>query len=259
MAAMAERVLIPHEEAPDADSARKPHLRLQWRECLTMLEYAATRISGDLMDHWPRGDGHPVLVLPGFLSGPSSTRLLRDSLDRLGYQPSDWGLGWNFGYRPNMLQDLGARVREIQQRSDGQKVSLIGWSAGGIYAREVARALPERVRSVISLGSPFRGNHRATHAAGMWALLNRHPDATELMSEAARIGRAEPLAVPTTCVYSKNDGIVAWECCTSIPAPRTENIEVRSTHLGYGHNLETLYVIADRLAQREERWRPYQR
>ena len=79
------------------------------------------------------------------------------------------------------------------------------------------------------------------------------------MSEAARIGRAAPLKVPTTCVYSKLDGIVAWECCTSLPAPRTENIEVHSTHLGYGHNLETLYVIADRLAQREDRWRPYQR
>ena len=211
------------------------------------------------MDHWPRGDGHPVVVLPGFLSGPASTKVLRDVLARLGYQPHDWGLGWNLGYRPHMLQDLGALVRDVQRRSDGQKVSLIGWSAGGIYAREIARELPDRVRTVISLGSPFRGNHRATHASSLWALFNRHPDATELMSEAARIGRAAPLKVPTTCVYSKLDGIVAWECCTSLPAPRTENIEVHSTHLGYGHNLETLYVIADRLAQREDRWRPYQR
>jgi hypothetical protein len=257
MASAAERLLIPHEAAPDADSAQKPHPRLQWRECLTMLEYAAVRLSGDLMDHWPQGDGHPVLVLPGFLAGPPSTRLLRDVIGRLGYRPYDWGQGWNFGYRPIMLQDLGVLVREIQQRSDGQKVSLIGWSAGGIYAREVARSLPERVRTVISLGSPFRGNHRATHASKMWELLNRHPDAAEVMSEAALIGRAAPLDVPTTCIYSKNDGIVAWECCTSLPAPLTENIEVRSTHLGYGHNLETLHVIADRLAQREDRWRPY--
>lgn len=259
MASTAERVLTPHELAPDADFATKPELRLRWRECLTMLEYTAVRLSGDLIDHWPRGDGHPVVVLPGFLAGPLSTRLLREVLARLGYQPYDWGLGRNIGYRPHMLQDLASLVREVQRRSDGRKVSLIGWSAGGIYAREIAREVPERVRTVISLGSPFRGNHRATHATWLWELLNRHPDATEIMSEAARIGRAAPLTVPTTCIYSKQDGVVAWECCTSLPAPRTENIEVRSTHFGYGHNLETLHIIADRLAQREGRWRPYQR
>lgn len=259
MASTAERVLIPHEMAPDADSADKPALWLRWRESVTMLEYAATLLSGDLMDHWPRGDGHPVVVLPGFLAGPASTRLLRDVLERLGYQPHDWGLGRNLRYRPDMTEDLASRVEEIQRRSGGQRVSLIGWSAGGVYAREVARAVPERVRTVISLGSPFRGNHRATHAAWVWDLLNRHPDASEIMSESARTDRAAPLPVPTSCIYSKLDGIVAWECCTSVPAPRTENIEVRSTHFGYGHNLETLHIIADRLAQPVGRWRPYRR
>ncbi len=258
MASAAKWVPVTHEVAPDADSALKPALRLRWRESVTMLEYAATWLSGDLTDHWPRGDGHPVVVLPGFLAGPVSTRLLRDVLTRLGYRPYDWGLGRNLGYRPHMAQDLAALVGEIQQRSDGQKVSLIGWSAGGIYAREIAREVPERVRTVISLGSPFRGNHRATHATWVWDLFNRHLDGTEIMSAAARIGRAAPLTVPTTCIYSKHDGVVAWECCTSLPAPRTENIEVRSTHFGYGHNLETLHVIADRLAQREDEWRPYQ-
>ena len=223
-----------------------------------MLEYTATRLSGDLVDHWPRGDGHPVIVLPGFLAGPASTRVLRDVLVRLGYRTYDWGLGRNLGYRPRMSSDLAALVDQVHQRSDGRKVSLIGWSAGGIYAREVAREVPDRVRTVISLGSPFRGNHRATHATLLWDVFNRHPDAAEIMSEEARIGRAVPLPVPTTCVYSRLDGVVAWECCTSVAAPRTENVEVRSTHFGYGHNLETLHVIADRLAQPENRWRPYQ-
>ena len=90
MAAAPERVPVTHEVTPDADAALKPALRLRWRESVTMLEYAAARLSGDLTDHWPRGDGHPVLVLPGFLAGPISTRLLRDVLMRLGYQPYDW-------------------------------------------------------------------------------------------------------------------------------------------------------------------------
>lgn len=256
MGSIPESVLT-YDDVPDADSAAKPHQRLRWREALTVFEYASTKLSGDLVDHWPHGDGHPVMVLPGFMAGPGTTQVLRDVLYRLGYQPHDWGLGWNLGYRRHMAESLAARVRDIQRASGGDPVSLIGWSAGGIYAREVARMLPDRIRMVVTLGSPFRGSHRATHASWMWDLLNRHADATELMSEAARIGRARPISVPTTCIYSKHDGVVAWECCMSLPAPRTENVEVRSTHLGYGHNLETLYVIADRLAQRPDRWRPY--
>ena len=79
------------------------------------------------------------------------------------------------------------------------------------------------------------------------------------VSQRALNRRAMPLSVPTTCIYSKSDGIVAWQCCTSVPAPQTENIEVRSSHLGYGHNVQTLSVIADRLAQPEGGWQPYRR
>ena len=84
-------------------------------------------------------------------------------------------------------------------------------------------------------------------------------DATEAVSEQTLLHRTQPLSVPTTCIYSKTDGIVAWQCCTSVPAPETENVEVHSSHLGYGHNVETLSVIADRLAQPEDCWRPFQR
>jgi len=163
------------------------------------------------------------------------------------------------GYRASMKETLPARLHQIRERSDGRRVSLIGWSAGGIYARELARALPDDVRSVITLGSPFRGNHQASTAWRVWRLVNRGADATEAVSERALNRRAQPLSVPTTCIYSKSDGIVAWQCCTSAPAPQTENIEVRSSHLGYGHNVRTLSVIADRLAQPEGGWQPYRR
>ena len=180
-------------------------------------------------------------------------------LRQLDYRVYDWGLGTNMGYRASMKETLPARLHHIRERTDGRRVSLIGWSAGGIYARELARALPDDVRSVITLGSPFRGNHQASTAWRVWRLVNRGADATESVSERALIRRAQPLSVPTTCIYSKSDGIVAWQCCTSVPAPQTENIEVRSSHLGYGHNVQTLSVIADRLAQPEGGWQPYRR
>jgi len=259
MASIPEPVAPQSDEVPDAVNAAAPgHLlrALEWR---TGLEYLATLSAARRNTDWPRGDGHPVLVIPGFLAGPFSTQLLRDMLRRLGYRVYDWGLGYNLGYRPTMNETLPARLHHMRERSDGRKVSIIGWSAGGIYARELARALPDDVRSVITLGSPFRGNHQASTAWRVWRLVNRGADATESVSESALMRRAQPLSVPTTCIYSKSDGIVAWQCCMSLPGPETENVEVRSSHLGYGHNLETLSVIADRLAQPEGEWRAFQR
>jgi hypothetical protein len=259
MTSTPEPVATQSDQLPDAVNAAAPgHLlrALEWR---TGLEYVAARAAARRIARWPRGDGHPVLVIPGFLAGPFSTQLLRDVLRDLNYRVYDWGLGYNMGYRAGMNETLPARLHHIRERTDGRKVSIIGWSAGGIYARELARAFPDDVRSVITLGSPFRGNHTASTAWRVWRLVNRGSAATEVVSREALTRRAEPLSVPTTCIYSKSDGIVAWECCTSLPAPETENVEVRSSHLGYGHNLQTLAVIADRLAQPEDCWRPFRR
>ena len=247
---------LPEDGLPDADHARAPATRLRVTEWpRASQEYAAALASGDLVDRWPHGDGHPVLVVPGFLSGESSTRFLRRVLQRLDYTPYDWELGRNYGVRQGMEDLFDATIRRIADEH-GRRVSIIGWSAGGIYAREIARRAPDVTRTVITLGAPFRGNHRATHAWRLYALVNRGPVLEESMSEAARRAREAPLPVPTTCLYSRTDGIVAWECCTSLPAPTTENVEVTSSHVGYGHNLEALYVIADRLAQPEGEWRP---
>ncbi|MBV8179158.1 MAG: alpha/beta hydrolase [Mycobacterium sp.] len=254
-----ERITERSAEPPDAVNAAAPRHLLRVLEWRTGVEYLTTLAAARRIAAWPRGDGHPVLVIPGFLAGPGSTQLLRNVLRRLGYRVYDWGLGYNVGYHPSMKETLPARLRHIRERSGGRAVSLIGWSAGGIYARELARAFPDDVRSVITLGSPFRGNHQASTAWQVWRLVNRGAEATAAISESALMRRAEPLSVPTTCIYSKSDGIVAWQCCTSLPAPQTENVEVRSSHLGYGHNLQTLSVIADRLAQPQNGWRPFWR
>src|SRR5690606_33229542 len=125
-----------------------------------------------------------VLVVPGFMAGPSTTKFLREVLRRLGYRTYDWGLGFNRGHRPTLTDDLIARIRDIQQRTGSRRISVIGQSVGGVFARELAREMPDDIRSVITLGSPFRGSHRSTHAWRMWELFNRQ--SADLLSDDAR-------------------------------------------------------------------------
>lgn len=240
---------------PDADRAKAPGPHLWVRESLTGLELARTAASRRYLAGLPSGDGHPVLVLPGFLAGASSTTFLRSFLRTKGYRVYDWAQGRNMGVRDGLRGRLLDRLDHIATRTQ-EPVSVIGWSAGGIYAREIGRENPDRVRSVITMGTPMRGNLRATSAWPAYTLLNRGRHAVDLSPEVLA-PRAEPLSVPTTCIYSRYDGIVAWQLCTSLPSPTTENIEVRSTHLGFGHHHATLGIVADRLAQPAGAWQPY--
>ena len=243
-------------DLPAADGVLAPTARMARREWRTALELARSAVRTRDLDTWPQGDGHPVIVLPGFLAGPESTLFLRSHLRRLGYRVHDWRQGRNYGVHPGLAETLEDLLLEVHDRY-GRRVSLVGWSAGGIYAREMARSLPHYTRSVITLGSPFRGHPESTRAWAVYRLLNRGEHSDALFTDAARAARALPLPVPTTCVYSRHDGIVAWECCVSDPADHTENVEVTATHLGYGHEYETLRVIADRLAQPEGAWSPF--
>jgi pimeloyl-ACP methyl ester carboxylesterase len=246
-------------QAAEAKAAARPVAPNLWatrREWRMALELVDSAIHTRDLEEWPAGDGHPVLVLPGFLAGPESTVFLRKHLRRLGYRTHDWRQGRNLGVNAELTARLEDLLLELYDRY-GRTVSLVGWSAGGIYAREMARALPYYTRAVITLGSPFNGHPSSTRAWNTYRLLNRGPQHDALFTELACSERAAPLDVPTTSIYSRSDGIVAWECCVAAPAPRTENIEVRATHLGYGHQLETLRIIADRLAQPEGEWTPY--
>ncbi len=249
---------MPQSSPPNADRARRPKVRHTGLEWLTAVEMVRAQRGRDELRTLPQGDGHPVLVLPGFLAGRASTKYLRDFLRDLGYYTHDWNLGTNLGVNPKVEDKLRARVLGLHA-FHGRRISLIGWSAGGIYAREVAREYPDLIRNVITLGSPIRGNVQASRAWRLYRAVNRGEHLESLMTEEAKFGRAEPLTVPTTCIYSRTDGIVSWECCTSLPAETTENIEVRGTHLGYGHNMQVLRIIADRLALPEGDWIPYRR
>ena len=191
----------------------------------------------------PRGAGESVLVFPGFGGGDGSTALLRRYLRYLGYSVDGWGLGTNRGDVPDLLQKLGAVVRERCER-DEAPVRLLGWSLGGYLAREVARDLPEAVDRVVTLGSPVVGGPRYTLTAPIYRLTGTNFDAIDL-----EIRRREqvPLRVPVTALYSRRDGIVNWEACIDHRSDCVEHIEVNASHIGMASNPEVLSLVAQRM------------
>ncbi len=231
-----------------------PLLALEGR---VWLEFMALVPALPLLGRAPNGDGHPVLVLPGWMASDRSTWTLRRFLRRRGYHVHGWRLGLNRGPTPEIRTALGRRFTELRERH-GRKLSLIGWSLGGIYARELARRFPEDVRQVITLGSPFR-DPGATNVARLYG----HPHGARSPEEGADAARAlrqrlrDPIPVPSTSIYSRTDGIVAWRSCLHDDGPACENVEVRSSHVGMGHHPGVLLTIADRLAQPEGVWRPF--
>jgi pimeloyl-ACP methyl ester carboxylesterase len=202
----------------------------------------------------PAGDGHPVLVLPGLMASDQSTALMRRFLDQRGHATHGWGQGRNLGLRPGVLDQAQALLRRLHQ-ADGRKVSLVGWSLGGIFARELAKAEPDRVRCVISLGSPFSGHPRATNAWRLYELVSGHDIGPRDLHGPLR--QAPP--VPTTSIFSRTDGVVAWRCSVEPRLHQAENIEVDASHCGIGAHPAALYAVADRLAQPEGHWQPFHR
>jgi pimeloyl-ACP methyl ester carboxylesterase len=195
------------------------------REARAAPEFAAFALTaGPLLATLPRGDGHPVLVLPGLGGSDTSTAPLRWFLGQLGYRSFGWGLGENRGFGRHVTDGLDELLAAKRERGP---VSVVGWSLGGLHAVDLARRRPDAVRSLITLGSPLGGHRRP------------------------------PATIPTTSIYSRSDAIVPWRASMLPAAGRHENVEVRGSHLGLGHNPAVIVAVADRLAQRSEHWRPF--
>jgi pimeloyl-ACP methyl ester carboxylesterase len=204
----------------------------------------------------PRGDRHPVLTLPGCLASDLSMAPMRRYLKALGYDAHAWNMGRNLGgvaSKRGALRDLVARIHQ----TTGRKVSVVGWSLGGVYARDLALQSPEMVRYVITLGSPFANDIRATNATRLYEALSgeRVDDMPEI-----RQAIAGDLPVPATSIYSRTDGIVNWRTSLLRPSATAENIEVHlASHIGLGVNPAALWAVADRLAQPEGTFKQFDR
>lgn len=205
-----------------------------------------------------QGDGHPVIVYPGLGAGAMTTSQLRGYLKGCSFDVHDWGLGLNRGPEGDFdpwLEPLAARVRELHLAT-GRKASLVGWSLGGIYAREVAKLCPESVRQVITLATPFHSLGGGNHAGTIYRMLGG--DTSQLTPELqARVRQRPP--VPTTSIYSRSDGVVSWRGCIEEPGAFVENVQVDASHLGMPTHPGVLRVVANRLAQPEDGWKPYRR
>ena len=196
----------------------------------------------------PPGDGHPVVIFPGLGGDSLSTRPLRTLCGQLGYAAYDWGRGQNTGPEGDPERWFDALTRDVRELASphDEPVSLIGWSLGGIYAREVAKRLGAAARQVITLGTPFAGTPDETNAVWLYRLLNgEHPPAGQALIE--RVSR--PPRVPTTSIYTRSDGVVAWQACIQDgPGSHVDHVEVKGSHCGLGWNPEVLEIVARKLS-----------
>lgn len=227
----------------------------------TLIDISALSWSWPLLRTMPKGDGHTVMVLPGFLASDESTRLLRVYLQRMGYDARGWGLGRNSGRFDIMAKRLPEAFLELAEET-GKKITLVGQSLGGVFSRELARLYPDQVRQVISLGSPIQLTKMDAVAEIVSQVFEQSTGMTpeEMRDALEYFDESASPPVPMTAIYSKGDGIVHWSgCLEEHEDHQTQNIRVCGAHCGMGFNAAIYHIIADRLAQAEDAWEKYKR
>jgi pimeloyl-ACP methyl ester carboxylesterase len=242
-------------------TARPPKLIYSLIEGRALLEAALLPPLLPLLSSAPRGDGHPVLLVPGFTAGDATMVGLKLYLRSRGYRVESWGFGQNTGFKLKFSQALEQKVRYLHHRHRS-KVSIVGWSLGGVYGFYAAHSAPECVRSVISLGSPMRFSADKFDTRLMVRAIYRyfaHPmgPVAHLAHVRAKVLKSPP-PMPSTCIYSMTDGVVPPQAARlETDDAEHENIWVPGSHLGLGFNAAVMCILADRLAQPEGQWRPW--
>jgi pimeloyl-ACP methyl ester carboxylesterase len=240
-----------HEVAESRDQS--PGLWYLLAELRVPLEAASLVPTLPMLLRAPRGDGHHVVAIPPFGAGDAFTTVLRSYLGRLGYHVHKWGRREILAL--HRLSTVAVNRLDQIAAEAGGTVTLIGHSLGGIYAREVARAAPQHVRRVITVGSPYAGDLRSNVVWPMYEAVTGTRIKSIPPEIMARMN--QPLPVPSTSIYSRSDGVVSWRACIDTEAEQAENVQVQGSHIGLLHNPAVLYVIADRLAQPEGSHRPF--
>jgi len=224
----------------------------------TLVEMGSLFTSFPLLSKLPKGDLHPVLLLPGFMASDDSTLMLRRYLLRMGYEPLPWSLGRNTGNLELFETRLTERFRQLSKTYPG-KISIIGQSLGGVYARDLAHRFPDKIRQVITLGSPFRSMAAGATSPIVTELFKRQSGMSieEMRVKLEDINAHKSPGVPTTAIFSKGDGVVNWRVCLEGDGDQTESIEIRGSHCGMGFNPLIYCIVADRLSLPENEWQSF--
>ncbi len=245
----------PHQGAP--------HILSSLLEGRAVIEAALLPASLPLLYEAPSGDGHPVLLLPGFMADEKSLIALKVFLKRKGYDVHTWGLGRNVGFRGRHANALPQKIRYLHHVT-GRKVSLVGWSLGGVFSLYATHQAPECVRSVITLGSPVsidaRGSQSPATIRALYRLVSHRlgSSAHSMRPQAKMLREQRRVEVPTSCLYSLTDGVVPPQEATIDGDPQLhENIRVPGSHIGLGFNGVVLAIVANRLAEAEGAWKPF--
>lgn len=237
----------PRKPAPH----RRPALSL-----LASEPARATLEAWSALLHWHKtpaqtGQGHTVVLFPGLGTDGLTLWPLRRHLERAGFRALDWGQGFNTGPSGDVDEWLQRLADKLHERvAPAREISFVGWSLGGFYARELAKHWHDRVHHVITIGTPFNGSADDTNVGWLFRLLNgrRPPDEAAL-----RERLAEPPPVPTVSLYSRRDGVVAWQACTHARRwPLARDIEVQASHLGMGWAPEVLDRVTGLLGCRRK-------
>ncbi|ALE15832.1 hypothetical protein AMC99_00522 [Altererythrobacter epoxidivorans] len=250
-------IAMTHEEFELESSLSPSPPSPLWTMCegRAFFELGAFYLTRPFLSQLPKGDGHSVMVLPGFMASNSSTAPMRRLLKDLNYDAHGWNSGRNLKVDHALLHRLETQLAKLNDDS-GEKVSLVGWSLGGVLARELAKLHSDRVRFVISLGSPISDDRAHTNAAKLFEFFNGKEPEVMVGGRFEGLNIAPP--VPTTSILTKTDGVVHWRGSVQHPSKSpTENIEVYASHCGLGVNPSVMVAVADRLAQSEDDWAPF--
>jgi pimeloyl-ACP methyl ester carboxylesterase len=203
------------------------------------------------------GDGHPVVIFPGLGADGHSVATLRGHCRSLGYDAFDWGQGFNTGPQGDFdvwMNTLKSQVVDLLA-GHTQPATLIGWSLGGLYAREIGKLMAPRIRQAITIGTPFNSEADHTNVNGLFGLMS---GSASVMDPALSQRLRTPPPLRTTSIYSRSDGVIAWQTCRhNKRSSLVQDIEVEGSHFGLGWNREVLAVVADRLGQQPGPWRRY--
>jgi len=237
--------MIGGRSAGDGELRAPSLLLAPLRELRALREPARRLLARRRLEPLPRGDGGPVVVVPGMHVGDWTTASLRRFLRRRGWDARGWGLGFHGADVTATLPRALARVEAVA-RETGRPVALVGWSLGGLVAREIARLRPDLVRAVVTLGTPVTGGARFTIVAYPFRRRGWDLDQIDALLHAAdRV----PIRVPLTAIWSRADGVVAWRACLDATTPGAAHVEVHSSHWGLGFDPDALAAIARALAR----------